>query len=83
MYKQHRGKSTMNKLQILLRKHGLYYSQEELVEAKDEGFLELVGKANGDSYGIPVDQKFGEDYSMLMKLLNEHKIEIAEEVWFD
>lgn len=73
----------MKKLQDLLRKHRLYCSQEELIQAKDEGFLELVGKASGDSYGIPVDQKFGEDYSMLIKLLNEHEIEIAEEVWFD
>ena len=73
----------MKKLQDLLRKHRLYCSQEELIQAKDEGFLELVGKANGDSYGIPVDQKFGKDYNQLIRLLNEHEIEIAEEVWFD
>lgn len=73
----------MKKLQDLLRRNGLYYSQEELIQAKDEGFLELVGKAYGDSYGIPVDQQFEEDYSMLMKLLNKYEIEIDEEVWFD
>ena len=73
----------MKNLQVLLRKNGLYYSQEELIQAKDEGFLELVGKAYGDSYGIPVDQQFGEDYNQLIELLNEHEIEIDEEVWFD
>lgn len=73
----------MRQLQRLLKKHRLYYSLEELQSAKEDGFLELVGPANGDSYSIPVIMKFGKDYKMIMDILNTHNIKIADEIWYD
>lgn len=73
----------MKRLQKLLSKYRLYYSLEELQYAKEDGFLELVGPANGDSYSISTVQKFGKDYKAIMEILNKYNIKIADEIWYD
>lgn len=53
----------MDKLIKLLDTYRIYFTKEELEEIKEQdGYIDLVKKAYGDSYGRPTEEVFGDDY---------------------
>lgn len=74
----------MDKLIKLLDAYRIYFTKEELEEIKEQdGYIDLVKKTYGDSYGRPTEEVFGDDYPKLVELCNNLGFEFSEEVWYD
>lgn len=69
----------------ILPKAGIYCDYNEFEEMyKHAGYLELVGKAYGDSYEATLQARLSkEDYSEMKKLFKRLDLDIMTPVWYD
>lgn len=70
------------KIANILSDYGVYYDADEVLDCKNS-YLELVKKASGDSYEIPTEDVFKDDYSELKRLCSALNIALPDEVYYD
>lgn len=74
----------MNKLIDLLNAYGFYYTKEMLEEIKEySSNIDLIKKARGESFNVPTEEVFGNDYKELKELCNRFGYTFDEVVWYD